>query len=260
MSASSIIPISRRSSCGAIPTIGANTPRLLAAEPVQRGHPPSGGSRVHGALNFLVDPRRPADELPAIWRAEDNPSVVIIAIPNQVFSPISDVIEGSNKLADEETRSGRHLVLATMSGRHRLLVTRSATVPTYLLPADAKVTTRLAATSAFHASAVSYPPSLRKLPLSPSPYQRHRLALLLAILDRSDDHGRETPTLRDLARDIIFPGLDVGTAIDWKTSSHRRQVQRLVSEARRMALVGFRELLRHGAHQVPVTPSDNHRP
>lgn len=227
---------------------------------MQRGHLPAGGSRVHGALNFLVDPQLSADEVPAIWRVEDNPSVVVIAIPDHVVSAISDVIDGSTRLADQETRAGRHLVLATRSGRHRLLVTRSDTVPTYLLPADAEVIIRLAATSAFHASTVSYSPSLRKLPLSPSPYQRHRLALLLAILDRCDDHGRETPTLRDLARDIIFLGLDAGTAIDWKTSSHRRQVQRLVSEARRMALVGFRALLRHGAHQVPVTPSDNHRP
>lgn len=206
-------------------------------------------------MNFLVDPQHPADEVPAIWRVEDNPSVVIIATPDHVVSPFPDLIEASTRLADQETRAGRHLVLATRSGRHRLLLTRSAAAPSYLLPADATVAVRLAATSAFHGSTVSYPPLLHRLPLRPSPYQSHRFALLLAIIDRCDDHGREAPTLRDLARDVIFPGLDVGAAIDWKTSSHRRQVQRLVSEARRMALVGFRKMLRHGARHVPVAPS-----
>ena len=224
---------------------------------MQRGHLPAGGSRVHGALNFLVDPHHPADEVPAIWRVEDNPSVVIIAIPDQVVSPISDVIEGSTRLADQETQAGRHLVLATRSGRHRLLVTRSVAVPVYVLPADGTAAVRLAATDAFHAGTVGYAPPRHCVPLRPSPYQRHRLALLLAILDRFDDQSRELPTLRDLARDVIFPGLYVGAAIDWKTSSHRRQVQRLASEARRMALTGFHELLRHGTRGVRVAASSD---
>lgn len=254
VSATSIIPISRRSSCGAIPIIGVSMPRLLTAVAAQRGHPPAGGSRVHGALNFLVDPQRRADQEPAIWRAGDNPSVVILAAPDHAGSPIPDIIGASTKLVDRETGTGRHLVLETRHGRHRLLVTRSAAAPSYLLPADATVAIRLAATSAFHSGNAGCPSPFHPLPLRPSPYQRHRLALLLAILDRIDDQNRELPTLRDLARDVVFPGVDGGPAIDWKTSSHRRQVQRLASGARRMALVGFRELLRHGLRPVPAAP------
>lgn len=255
VSATSIIPISRRSSCGEIPIIDVNMPRLLAAATVQRGHSPAGGSRVHGALNFLVDPQRPADQVPAIWRPEDNPSVVILAAPDRTGSPFPDIVGASTKLVDRETGTGRHLVLETRHGRHRLLVTRSDAAPSYLLPADATAAIRLVATCAFHSvNAGDGSPSERP-PLRPSPYQRHRLALLLAILDRIDDDGRELPTLRDLARDVVFPGLDGGSAIAWKTSSHRRQVQRLASEARRMALVGFRELLRHGDRRAPPDPS-----
>ena len=133
--------------------------------------------------------------MPAIWRVEDNPSVVITAIPDQVVSPISDVIEGSTRLADEETQAGRHLVLATGSGRHRLLVTRSVAVPVYVLPVDGTAAVHWAATDAFHAGTIGYALSRHCVPLRPSPYQRHRLALLLAILDRFDDQSREMPTL-----------------------------------------------------------------
>lgn len=254
VSATSIIPISRRSSCGAIPIIGVSMPRLLIAVAAQRGHSPAGGSRVHGALNFLVDPQRPADEVPAIWRAEDNPSVVIMAAPDHTGSPFPDIVRASRKLVDRETGSGRHLVLETSLGRHRLLVMRSAETPVYVLPADVTAAIRLVATAAFHSGNADCPSPSHRLPLRPSPYQRHRLGLLLAILDRIDDHGLGLPTLRDLSRDVIFPRLDGGSAIAWKTSSHRRQVQRLASEARRMALVGFRELLRHGDRRAPPDP------
>ncbi len=44
-------------------------------------------------------------------------------------------------------------------------------------------------------------------------------------------------------------------AIEWKTSSHRRQAQRLVAEARRMMATGYRDLLKGSMR--PALDSDD---
>nr|WP_247711916.1 DUF2285 domain-containing protein [Qipengyuania qiaonensis] len=72
----------------------------------------------------------------------------------------------------------------------------------------------------------------------PTPNQRFRLARLLAILDRLGAVSQ-----RQIAEEIVFPAMKPMRAAVWKGSSERRQVQRLVAEARRLRRSGYLELL-----------------
>lgn len=245
---STTIRISRRSFCGAILPIGAPLPKLLAAEAALCALSPVGERRNHGASNFLVDPQLSAKEQPAIWRADANPSIVITGGAGRGKSPHAAVMAAGVVLAERETHSGRHLVLTFGGRRHRLLLSRSAACTSYVIPCDAGVATRLAATAAFHSTMGSCR-APNGAEFRPSPYRRHRLRLLLALLDCFDSELGEPPTLRSFAQEVVFPGLEIGPAIEWKASSHRRQVQRLIREARRMAATGFRELLLHSSDQ-----------
>ena len=84
-------------------------------------------------------------------------------------------------------------------------------------------------------------------PARPTNYQRRRLELLLAILDSQFLPDGRRRTLRQLAQKIIYPGSDLGRAIEWKSSSQRRHTQRLVNEAHHLMREGYRALLQTGA-------------
>lgn len=77
----------------------------------------------------------------------------------------------------------------------------------------------------------------------PTDYQRHRLNLMLAILDHLGGATDKAFTIRELAETVLFPGGRFGRSIEWKTSSSRRQTQRLAREAIDMANGGYRKLL-----------------
>src|SRR5690606_31049688 len=81
-------------------------------------------------------------------------------------------------------------------------------------------------------------------PTRPTNYQRRRLELLLAILDSHFLPDGRRRTLRQLAQTIIYPGSDLGRAIEWKSSSQRRHTQRLVNEAHHLMRQGYRALLK----------------
>lgn len=129
-------------------------------------------------------------------------------------------------------------MLASTRARHRLVVMYSAERDGYFLPADS-IPIRLAALGAFHdfrgRQTVGSPAALK-----PTAYQSRRLALLLAVLDRLE----QSAPVRQIAHELVLPGLGYERAIEWKTSSHRRQAQRLIAEARRMMATGYRDLLR----------------
>lgn len=76
--------------------------------------------------------------------------------------------------------------------------------------------------------------------LAVTPFQRSRLTLLLNIADRlaAGDSKRE------IARSLVYPGLDPGPSAAWKASAERRRTQRLCDEARAMVAAGYRLLLR----------------
>ena len=147
-------------------------------------------------------------------------------------------------VAAAEVGAERHIVLAGKHARHRLVMTPPAARDGYIVPADRSMSVRLAALSAFHEHQRSRQASAARATLTPSPYLRHRLVLLLAILDRLDPNSGESATVRQIARDLTFRGHDHDRAIEWKSSSGRRQTQRLIAEAHRMVATGYRDLLK----------------
>ena len=196
--------------------------------------------RVHGALNFPIDPDLSARSHPAIWQAEENAHVVILSGSGAVAARAA-----CDLIAKRTSNAGDHLVLAGGGARHRLLVMASARLggDNYLIPRDQSFPIRLAALDAFHCCVDgSAAPSVRNQ-LQPTAYQSHRFHLLLAILDALS-RAPEGVMLKDIAGTIVYRGLSAQRAIDWKSSSQRRQTQRLVVEARRMASHGYLGLLR----------------
>ncbi|MAW91646.1 MAG: DUF2285 domain-containing protein [Altererythrobacter sp.] len=196
--------------------------------------------RVHGALNFPIDPDLSARSHPAIWQAGENPHVVITSGSGAA------VARGAcDLIAKRTSNAGDHLILAGGGARHRLLAVASARLggDNYLIPQDQWVPIRLAAIDAFHCCVAGSAVPSKRYQLRPTAYQSHRLRLLLAILDTL---GRvpEGATLREIAGTLVYRGLSEQRAIDWKSSSQRRQTQRLVAEARRMASHGYLGLLR----------------
>lgn len=204
-----------------------------------------------GASSFPFDPARSAADDPAIWRAEDNAHVIIMTgqdVTSAVFAQMRTVTA-------QDSGTGRHLVLASESARHRLLLINSPShrSVSYLLPESPSLKTRLNALQAFrHAASLSATASTMEQQLTA--YQRRRLELLLGVLDLLVGNAGQPATLRELAGEL-GSGADIELrAIDWKTSSQRRQTQRLVAEARQMCSQGYRDLIYPGR---PVTFQKN---
>jgi hypothetical protein len=86
----------------------------------------------------------------------------------------------------------------------------------------------------------------RPAQLRPTAGQSRRLVLMLAILDRLDHSSDPSNAgIRALASELVYPRIALPPrAIDWKTSSYRRQTQRLVAAAKAMRATGYRDLLR----------------
>ena len=233
--------ISRRNSCAAIPLTGNNTPGSPSQAASTRNPQLAAEWLVHGALNFPIDPDLSARSDPAIWRAQENPNVVILSGSGAVKAARA----ACDLIAKRTSNAGDHLVLADSGARHRLLVMASARPggDNYLIPQDQSVPIRLAALDAFHRCVTSSAVPAKRHQLRPTAYQSHRLRLLLAILD-TQGRAPEGATLREIAGTLVYRGLSAKRAIDWKSSSQRRQTQRLVAEARRMASHGYLDLLR----------------
>lgn len=144
------------------------------------------------------------------------------------------------------TRSGsRYIVLEGRTARHRLLVreTGCSGLGGYLLPGDDCLMIRIAATAAFHEPDDPCSPAKSARQLQPTTYQRFRLERMLAVLDAFQVSPGSRPSLRDLADEVLHLGEPDSSAIEWKSSSRRRQVQRIAAEASRLARSGYRELL-----------------
>ena len=143
--------------------------------------------------------------------------------------------------ADRDIGEGRHLILSDIDGDHRLWLCGRAEAPqAIILPLDGDFELRLAAAARYVRrlrGERSGPPAPR---LGVTAFQRARLILLIAISDLLSD-GR---TKREIARGLVYPGLEIGSAAEWKSSAERRRTQRLCDEAKAMVAAGYRWLLR----------------
>lgn len=149
-------------------------------------------------------------------------------------------------LADRRLSSGRHLVLGDSDGPHRLWL-RAHLIDqpvAYVIARDASFELRLAAVRRLDRRLAGAPPGRLPPGFSPTPFQRHRLSLLLDILDlASPDEGAGAATY-DIARAVIYPHMKLSRGRDWKSSAERRRTRRLIDEAFSLRDGGYRALLR----------------
>lgn len=206
---------------------------------------------AHGALNFLFNPDLDAAAAPALWRTDANPSVLVVGQHPQGIAKACPGQSGRMIIARDGDLDAVNLVLEDASGRYRvrMVPTTCSELMGCVVRSDEDLELRIAALRAYQQSGRIVPRPRQSRLLRPTRYQRFRLSLLLSILDRLRDTQRRPPSTREIARDLVYPGMQEMSALDWKTSSQRRQVQRLVVEARRMSASGFRDLL-HGSSQA----------
>lgn len=152
--------------------------------------------------------------------------------------------------ADRQLSDGRHLVLGDIDGPHHLWI-RAASIDAplaYLIVRDEAVELRRLAAARLDRRLAGELPGLSFQALQPTPFQRHRLSLLLAILDAvlvdGSTAGPRRATTREVAVTLVYPRSSLPSGAVWKASSERRRTQRLIDEAMAMMRGGYLALLR----------------
>lgn len=152
--------------------------------------------------------------------------------------------------ADRQLSDGRHLVLGDIDGPHHLWIRAASNdAPlAYLIFRDEAVELRRLAAARLDRRLAGAPPGRAYEALRPSAFQRHRLSLLLAILDcvLADGSAAEQrrATTREVAATLVYPRSSLPSGAAWKASSERRRTQRLIDEAMAMMRGGYLALLR----------------
>ena len=205
----------------------------------------------HGAWNFLFDPDRPASSSPAIWKQAVNGAVLTILTKDVGRAEL--MFAGRRVLADLSTVHGRFVVLGGDPVRHRLFIPRGTCCDEtgLFIPSDALLNVRMAAAANFMTRCGDNAAS--PIQLAPAPARRRRLDLMLRILDMLDPEAGHNASVREIAGELLYPHHSFGSAAEWKTSSERRQAQRLIAEARQMRAFGYKELLR--GRSTPAHPN-----
>lgn len=199
-------------------------------------------------LNFPCPPDRPACAAPASWSPVASPFTVILEPAPPGFSHAC-VLELSNwpiVLADRMLSDGRHIVLGDVDGPHHIwLRSDELQLPlAFAIPSDELADLRQLAATRLHRRLRGAAVARKIRAHRPSRYQRHRLDLLLAILDQIALAGAARATTYQIARTLVYPNIRFRNNAEWKSSSQRRQTQRLVDDAIKLMQDGYRVLLR----------------
>lgn len=170
-------------------------------------------------------------------------TIVAAAAPPIYPTPPISIDQLGDVLKDGTAGDGRHIVLADDDGDHRIyLPDGRGHANAVLIPLDETFEDRLGVAARFFRrlrgeATGGLPPRL-----CVTAFQRLRLTTLLRCFDREAAGG----TKREIAHEIIYPGLDGGSAAEWKASAERRRTQRLCEEARTMVAGGYKRLLGGG--------------
>jgi hypothetical protein len=201
----------------------------------------------NGGWFFAIAPDTQADRAPAAWLASAHPATIVLTPSPSSSSTIgrADLLARVEILFNGETEDGRYLILAAADGVHRLLLPATCTADTlsYLVHGDLHMGLRIAAIRRFQTFLAGGVASRETRRDVPSRHQRARLETMLRILDALDSVGGARPSLRDIAGTILYPGQNFPRAIEWKSSSERRQASRMVHEAIMMRDRSYRTLL-----------------
>lgn len=204
--------------------------------------PPSRRSRGAGGCPFATAP----DDLskPVVWRPELTAVTVILDAAPEGFAtaaPVDPRALGA-LLADLAGIDGRHVIVADAVGEHRLWL-RDPTPGRPLaavIPLDKDFLTRIASLLRFHRRLLGRAagPLPRGWPLTA--YRLARLDLMLRALDLRDGGA----TYREIATALGRDEAARLSASDWKMSSARSFVVRLVRDGVTMMNGEYRKLLR----------------
>lgn len=151
-------------------------------------------------------------------------------------------LTGCKPLAEVSTAAGKHLIYSQGNGRLRLCIRYRTTLPTpaVSIPCDDIYELRVAAVAHMHLitrASSSEPKGAHIMTRN----QRLRLSRFLAIHDTLAAGASS----RDLAYGLIFPNHRPLVGATWKASSERRQVLRLIAQARSLVSRGYRDILLH---------------
>jgi len=242
---------------GAIPnsaTFGARRRRRhdVSAQPAKRSHgdPPERSSRSrstrwqgggpNGGSPFAPDPNTGAVEAPAVaWNPELDTSVLTIVRPVPWARPIGDLRFLFERWGERVFRigspGGTHLLIRRRGAPELSLWLPSGLAPArgggfgiYLHP-DNGHTARVQAATTFR-RAIGHGTPLRHVPFAHA--RRH--AAMLCVHDLS----RQGASLRDIAELLLDP-----MPPDWRTSSERSDLRRLLDVGEDMIGQGYRRLL-----------------
>lgn len=251
----SILRIWRKGFCAEIQNIVDNIMASPAANIPTLAHRSVLPWPNHGGCSFPFLPVPDAWSHPAIWRASEVPSIIVFQpcsknSRDRRFDGLQNGLEKVTELCDG---AGNHLVLQGPGGRYRILLRPPCNGKDegYVVEPDEWLAARIAAIAAFHRSSVPVTGSKWQRPFTPTPYQRHRMGILLQILDCMGLPSPQTVTTRHIAEQVVYPQAELGRTIEWKSSSERRHTQRLVAEARYMMETGYRHLLKGRFGKMP---------
>jgi hypothetical protein len=138
------------------------------------------------------------------------------------------------------------MVLGDVDGPHRLWVRSGAAGRplAYVIVRDDAIELRQGAMRRLDRRLSGAPPTRPLSGLQPTAFQRHRLSMLLDILDAVLGRQSDRMTTHEIASRHVYAGLGVGRGDEWKSSSERRRTQRLIDEAVALMRGGYRRLLR----------------
>lgn len=183
------------------------------------------------------DPTAGARRAPAVWDPDIVSSVVTLAPAPPGFGRGATWPAALRPLVELSARAARHLVFDLGGARHRVrILDDSCDGPLALvMPPDG------AGLAEAGSLARALAGELVDRPRSPaSRFQRYQFATMLDMFDAAASGA----SLRDIAVATLFPWLDLD-ATEWKTSTERRRVQRLLASARHMVAGGYRALIEH---------------
>jgi hypothetical protein len=236
-----IMRITLRNSCDAIRSIKRPIARFRRICPrLKRRRWPG-----NGAWPFAFDPALNVDEYPAIWLPHLHPSTLVLGPPlaGQKGVDTHPLLQADGLAADRSCGTMRYLVLQSHYGTLRIALPSDIRLTSLAatIPIDGHFALRFCALTRLKAHVDDSVPLPKTGADSPSRYQRYRLDLLLQILDIL---ARPGTSARHVAMHAIYPGQNLGRAIEWKGSSQRRQTFRLIREARQMMMTGYYHLLK----------------
>ncbi len=240
-----ILLITHRNSCAVIANTSASLPGSQARGQAQGNHPLRIGWRAHGALNFPFDPASAPDAVPAVWRSDCSAFILMLTGPLHRWPQLVEGFADGSVICDRKGPSGRHFVLDTNGIRHRIMVKADgeAEEPSYVLRADGSLTLRSAAVAAFHHHKDRSAQCAHARAMRPTDYQDYRLRLMLAVLDARETGAALPRSLRQVAASVLGGDPASNRAVEWKSCSQRRQIQRLLGEGMQMVEGGYRDLL-----------------